>query len=425
MQAKMSSVLNKNVISKTPQGWMPIKLGEYLNELSERHNSSSNNNIPILSVTNKPGFVVSEEFFDRKVFSKDLSKYKIIHKGQFAYNPSRVNVGSIARLKEFDKGLLSPMYVVFETKDGLEGSYLDYWISSQRFRNLVKASTQGSVRDSLSFSALAEFPFNLPPEKEQKKIVSILSCVDSVIDKTQAIIAQTQTLKKALMQKLFTRGIPGRHKKFKKTEIGEIPEEWGVIKLGSVCISKPEYGANVSAKDYDPTLPRYIRITDLSESGELLKTNRRSIDKEFASEYLLSEGDLLFARSGATVGKTYLYNKKDGLCAFAGYLIRFRVDNNKLLPKFLFYFTHSPHYYQWVKGMFRAGAQPNINATEYNRLTIPLPNIEEQQEIIDVLKSLEDKVQLNKDIINRLLKFKSALMQVLLSGEVRVKVYHI
>lgn len=159
---------------KVPQGWRYIKLGEYLKELSERHNSSSNNDIPVLSVTNRPGFTVSEEFFDRKVFSKDLSNYKIVRKGQFAYNPSRVNVGSIARLKEFDKGLLSPMYVAFETKGGLNGSYLDYWISSQRFRNLVKASTQGSVRDSLNFSALAEFPFNLPPETEQRKIVSIL-----------------------------------------------------------------------------------------------------------------------------------------------------------------------------------------------------------------------------------------------------------
>jgi len=406
----------------TPQGWMLIKLGEYLEELSERHhNVSSNGDIPVLSVTNRPGFVVSEEFFDKKVFSKDLSNYKVVHKGQFAYNPSRVNVGSIARLKEFDKGLLSPMYVVFKTKDSLDGAYLDYWISSQRFRNLVKASTQGSVRDSLNFSALAEFPFSLPSEAEQRKIVSILACVDSVIDKTQAIIDQTQTLKKGLMQELFTRGIPGRHKKFKKTEIGEIPDEWDIVRLGAVCISKPEYGANVPSKDYDPNLPRYIRITDFSDSGELLEDDRRSIDEESASGYLLSEGDFLFARSGATVGKTYLYDKRNGLCAFAGYLIRFRVDSKKLLPKFLFYITHSFHYYQWVVGMLRAGAQPNINATEYSRLIIQLPCIEEQQEIISILKSLENGIRLNKGIVSGITILKSALMQVLLTGKVRVK----
>lgn len=113
---------NKN---KTPSGWKRIKLGEYLTELSERNSTSGDNGVPVLSVTNRPGFSMSEEHFYKKVFSKDLSNYKIIQRGQFAYNPSRVNVGSIARLNEFDKGLLSPMYVTFEARKGLNGAYLD------------------------------------------------------------------------------------------------------------------------------------------------------------------------------------------------------------------------------------------------------------------------------------------------------------
>ncbi len=405
-----------------PKGWRFVELGEFVAEISERHENKDSNGKSVLSVTNKPGFAISEEFFNRKVFSKDLANYKVIREGQFAYNPSRVNVGSIARLKERKAGLLSPMYVVFKTNDGLEGDYLDYWIQSRRFRSLVKASTQGTVRDSLNFSALEEFPFLLPPVIEQKRIISILSTIDFVISKTQAVIDQTQTLKKGLMQELFTRGIPGRHKKFKKTEIGLIPEDWEVKKLTECCIQKPEYGANISAEDYDPNLPRYIRITDLSDEGELLGGNKQSIAYEFAKDYLLSDGDFLFARSGATVGKTYLYKSKDGYCAFAGYLIRFKTNKKILLPGFLFYITHSPRYYRWVTNILRAGAQPNINASEYSKFVIQVPPIDEQKEMVDILESFNMRVGHEKHAVDTLQMVKSALMQVLLTGKVRVKV---
>lgn len=406
---------------KTPSGWVHIKLGEYLTEIGKRNATSGDNGIPVLSVTNRPGFMLSEEHFDKKVFSKDLSNYKVIHKGQFAYNPSRVNVGSIARLTEFDKGLLSPMYVAFEVKDGLDGVYLDYWIKSPRFRNLVKASTQGSVRNSLNFSALADFPFDLPPTQEQVIIIAILSLVDSVINQTKAIIKQSQVLKKGLMQDLFTGGIPGRHKKFKQTKIGEIPENWNVYNLIDLCSSAPQYGAGASGKEFVSGLPRYVRITDLTDEGALVEENKKGIDPKQAEDYMLAEGDFLFARSGATVGKTYLYNPEDGLCAFAGYLIKFKPDSQKLLPKFLFYFTHHGYYYKWVKDMLRAGAQPNINATEYSKLLIPTPDIAEQREIVNALDEVNARINTEQDLLGELAMARASLMQVLLTGEIRAK----
>ena len=117
------------------------------------------------------------------------------------------------------------------------------------------------------------------------------------------------------MQHLLTRGIG--HQKFKKTEIGEIPEEWEVKLLGDLCVGKPEYGANVPAIDRNDHLPRYIRITDVTEDGKLSAATWQSIKQDAAGPYLLNKGDFLFARSGATVGKTYLYREEDGLSAFA------------------------------------------------------------------------------------------------------------
>lgn len=203
--------------------------------------------------------------------------------------------------------------------------------------------------------------------------------------------------------------------KFKKTSIGMMPVDWNIAHLGDLCIGTPEYGANASAEEKDETLPRYIRITDITEDGYLIQDSWKSIKREKGAGYLLKVGDFLFARTGATVGKTYQYNKNDGECAFAGYLIKFKPDSKQLFPKFLFYYTHSPYYYSWVKNMLRAGAQPNINAKEYSKLLIPLPPQGEQKKIIEILTILDEAIQKTDQIIQKTAQLKKGLMQQLLT----------
>lgn len=407
-------------------GWIRIKLGEYLEELSERHNASSNSDIPVLSVTNRPGFVVSEEFFDKKVFSKDLSNYKVVHKEQFAYNPSRVNVGSIARLKELNKGLLSPMYVVFKAKEGLDGSYLDYWISSQRFRNLVKASTQGSVRDSLNFSALAEFPFALPSKIEQKEIISILACVDSVIDKTQAIIDQTQTLKKGLMQELFTSGVSGRHKKFKKTEIGLIPEGWEVANLEN--ISKNGINNGIFKKRHQ--FGRGALLVNVLDTYKSLCVDPSTLDrveatKEEIKRYALDKGDLLFVRSSLKyegVGQCCMILDKPETMLYECHLMRVRSDQKIAFPLFVAYYCNSGLFKKSLFSNAKIQTMTTLGQKDIGSIRIPLPKMDEQREIAELLASGEKHIEKNKLAMAFLNDLKSALMQVLLSGEVRVKI---
>jgi len=390
-----------------PEGWKLLRLGKCLNEVKERNKKLEK--WPVLSITNQQGFVLSEEYFERHVYSHNLRNYKIICRGQFAYNPSRLNVGSLARLHSFEAGLLSPMYVVFKVLPNINADFLSFWLSSTKIKNLIKARTQGTVRDVVSYPSLCSLPIFLPPLDEQKKVALIFTNIERAYKKTKAVINQISRFKKALMQELFTKGVPDKHKEFKKTSFGKIPADWKIVKLGEVCLEKPEYGANVPAIDYDPQLPRYVRITDISQDGRLLPESRVSINNEAAQGYLLHDDDLVFARSGATVGKTYLYKKFAGKCAYAGYLIRVKPDKTQLLPEFLFHFTHSPYYYRWIKRVLRAGAQPNINAKEYAHLKIPLPSIKEQSRISFLFSLIDTYKEKEMHRLNILSSLTSAL----------------
>ncbi|MFY0714649.1 restriction endonuclease subunit S [Seonamhaeicola sp. NFXS20] len=179
------------------------KLKGLLKEKSDRNKSLGVKRV--LSVTNSRGFINQSEQFDRKVASKDLSNYKIVRKGQFAYNPSRVNVGSIDLLRNFDEGLLSPMYIIFETDDRiLNPDFLYYQLKTWWFIGHIPQFVQGSVRDSLSFDGLESMSFYIPSLEEQKAIASVIETADQEISLQQEYLEQLQSQKKGLMQQLLT-----------------------------------------------------------------------------------------------------------------------------------------------------------------------------------------------------------------------------
>ncbi len=178
------------------------KLKDYIKESKARNKDCKVTTV--LSVSNKQGFILQQEQFDRVVASKDLSKYKIIVKNQFAYNPSRVNVGSIDLLKNFDKGVLSPMYIVFECKEGLYTEYLYQFLKSSMFINYIPKLLQGSVRNSLSFKALGMVKLFIPTIEEQKAIANVLSTIDKEIELLEQELETLKLQKKGLMQLLLT-----------------------------------------------------------------------------------------------------------------------------------------------------------------------------------------------------------------------------
>ena len=196
--------------------------------------------------------------------------------------------------------------------------------------------------------------------------------------------------------------------------LGEIPEHWEVIPLKYLLREKLKYGANELAIDEDETQPRFVRITDISDDGTLRPDTFKSIDIQIAKEYLLTENDLLFARSGATVGKTFLYQKSWGVTAFAGYLIRARFSLHKANSKFIFFCTRSSFYWQWIKAATIQATIQNVSAEKYASFCFPLPPLSEQQKIADFLDretaNINSLIQKRNDLIKKKNKKRSAVI---------------
>lgn len=160
------------------------------------------------------------------------------------------------------------------------------------------------------------------------------------------------------------------------------------VKLKDVLVCKPQYGASEPGVPRSSIKePRYIRITDIDENGLISHDELGATAKIIEDKYILCENDILIARSGATVGKAYIHKPALYDCFFAGYLIRFIINTDKALPEYIFTYTQLNAYKEWVNAIQRPSGQPNINSEEYQSLEIPLPNLEKQQVIVDVIKS--------------------------------------
>ena len=158
---------------------------------------------------------------------------------------------------------------------------------------------------------------------------------------------------------------------------------WGTASLRQLSVLGPQYGANAGAIERSGKRPRYIRITDIRADGQLLNDGAVEADLPDDNEFALEDGDLLFARSGNTVGKTYRYKKADGPAVFAGYLIRFQLNRELVDSRYVFFYTQSAEYKQWLLRKRRVGGQPNVNGAEYASLELPLAPISEQRRITE------------------------------------------
>ncbi|WP_305730858.1 restriction endonuclease subunit S [Trichlorobacter ammonificans] len=176
---------------------------EFATEVSRRNSGAAI--VQVLSVTNRNGFVLPEDQFERQVASSDLSNYKVVTNGQYAYNPSRINVGSIARLDNWNIGVLSPMYVVFKLDEAkVNSDFFLHWLESHEAKQRISKSAQGSVRETVSFTDLAAIPFPLPFIDQQKQIAAILTTARQEIDLLKKQAEAYRRQKRGLMQRLLT-----------------------------------------------------------------------------------------------------------------------------------------------------------------------------------------------------------------------------
>jgi type I restriction enzyme S subunit len=194
----------------------------------------------------------------------------------------------------------------------------------------------------------------------------------------------------------------------------DVPRHWDVKRLKFLLAAPLQYGANESAELDDPGLPRYVRITDINDDGNLRDDTFRSLPKDLALPYLLEEGDLLFARSGATSGKTFLYKSSWGVCSYAGYLIRARLKQTSAFPKYVKYFTVTTNYWQWVSSAYIQATIQNVSAERYADLSLTVPPLAEQIAIADFLDAettkLDTLVTKRQELIEKLKEKRTAII---------------
>lgn len=258
----------------------------------------------------------------------------------------------------------------------LNPRFLAYYLRSPGFVNQASHHVAGAKmpRVVMDWFWAHEAPIPLP--KEQSRIVELLDEADRLRRLRREADAKAARILPALFLRMF--GDPVTN-----------PMGWQMTPLGDIADQRPEYGANASACPRRGAMPRYVRITDIRDNGTLSDKEIVSLDSDDWQRYLLHDGDVLFARSGNTVGKTYIYRPDDGPCAFAGYLIRFQFRSGAVDPWFVFGVTRTAYYRGWVESHKRVAGQPNINGQEYSGLLIPKPPQPLQQKFGKLAKEIE------------------------------------
>lgn len=234
--------------------------------------------------------------------------------------------------------------------------------------------------------------------------------------------------KKSVITEAVTKGLnPDAEMKDSGIEwIGEIPKHWKVTRLKYILSEAMKYGANETGVEYSSEMPRYIRITDISLDGKLKDTGKLSLPNNVAKEYILKDKAILFARSGATVGKTFIYKSEYGKMAFAGYLISAYCNEKLFSPELLYYFTNSFAYSEWINRVFSQSTIQNIGADKYVNMILTVPKIVEQQQIVSYLDfkcfEIDTLIADKKHQLDILADYKKSLIYEYVTGKKEVPV---
>lgn len=328
-------------------------------------------------------------------------------------------------------GITSPAYSQYEVNDNNSAKYYYYYYLMIDNSKILVHLTK-SLRNTINADQFDNIKAIVPPKLEQQQIANFLDRktteIDELIDKINDEIDILQQYQRSVITRAVTKGLdPNVPMKDSGIEwIGEIPETWKVSKLKHLLLEPMKYGATESGVSYSDKLPRYIRITDITLDGNLKDIGKLSLTEQQAKNYILDDKDILFARSGATVGKTFFYRSFMGKSAFAGYLISAKIDEKKLDPKWVYYFTQTTSYMTWINNVFSQSTIQNISAEKYSNLPISMTyGIKEQRRIVDYL---DNKVSQIKKIIKsktqqitELTEYKNSLIFEYVTGKKQVK----
>ena len=389
----------------------------------------------MLSVTITRGVIQQQELLkdeSKKDSSKlDKTGYKLVLPGDIAYNKMRAWQGAIG-MSEF-RGIVSPAYIVQRPRKGLNHRFLHYLLRTPMFAKEAERWSYGIASDmwSLRPQHFKMIYACVPPLPEQRAITRYLDHVDRriqrYIEAKEQLIALLQEARQSIIQRAVTRGLdPDVPLKPSGVNwLGKVPAHWEVRRLRYLIDKDLTYGANAAAEYDDPTWPRYLRITDFATDGTLRDDTFRSLPPEIAKDYLVQPGDLLLARSGATVGKAFLVTSEIDQACHAGYLIRARPKHSLIEPKFLFSFTQSSAFTNWKDSTFIISTIQNISAEKYANLTVPTPPFEEQERIVSHLDqttaTIDNAIENARSQADRMAEYRASLIAHVVTGKLDVR----
>lgn len=345
---------------------MIIKLGEEIEEYTLRNKKDED--IPVYSVTNDKGFCTG--YFSKDVSSKDQSTYKIVPYGCFAYNPSRINVGSVDWQHCEDKVIVSPLYVVFKVSNKINLQYLYYYLKSDIARTYIKATAAGSVRDNLKFSMLKEFPFNLRTLEEQSKIVKVLERVENNIELCKKRAEYLDTLVKSRFIELF----------------GDIDRK---INIGSLC----DVTGGYSFKSKDIISEGNVKLLQIGNvyldniSWKNVNYLPKGYDKKYP-KFLLSEGDILIALTRPIIQslgnvKACIVKQSDLPCMLNQRVGRIVAKSDEIVDlKYIYGCLMTDKFTKYVEECSIGCSQPNISTKDIENYRIPDVSYDKQVEYV-------------------------------------------
>ena len=367
-------------------GWQLKKLGDFISEYSVKNRC--NETIPVYSVTNSQGFC--KDYFSKEVASQDKSTYKIVPYGCFAYNPSRINVGSVDWQNKEDRVIVSPLYNVFSVSENLNQDFLLYFLKSNGTMGIINTLATGTVRLNLKLSMLKEFPITVPPLSDQQSIVEELNTINELIRLKKEQLDDYDKLSQSIFSEMFADPI-------------ENEKGWEVKKFSEVASFKNglNFGKNENGYSYKILGVGDFKNNYVVNSSLLEYIN---LNDELSSDYFLKPEDIVFVRSNGSkelVGRCVSVDCTEPT-TYSGFCIRCRLDENSgVLPMYLLYICKNKGIREYLTQSGRGCNISNVNQKILNSTDIIIPPVSKQELFIQRIELIEtQKVEVQQTIKN-------------------------
>ena len=376
--------------------YMKVRLGNYIEEYSKKNKADED--IPVYSVTSTQGFC--RDYFGKEVASKDKTTDKIVPQGCFAYNPSRINVGSVDWQRNEERVIVSPLYNVFSVSEELDQEYLYYYLKSDFALQRIRAVATGSVRDNLKLEMLKEFPILLPPKNDQKTIANNLDRVKRIIELRKSEIDKMNELIKARFVEMF----------------GDKEKAWPVVTIADIC-KDSRTGPFGSALHHDEFVNEGIFVLGIDNAVE----NRFSYNRmryitedkyQQLKRYTVYPGDVIITIMG-TVGRSAVIPKDMPKAINTKHLACITPDAGVVDSYFLCNaFQIHPDIKQQLRGQTKGAIMDGLNLTIIKGLKFRLPPLELQKQFLEFYNQVDkSKVAVQKALEKTQLLFDSLMQQ--------------